>query len=117
MRVITGKEDISIQLDITAITGEEMEIDMFAKFNITVFTEDEDIKPQFTKEDIKGNILSIDSDSLMALETGQISLKIEWAVFDDSYPDGTYDQIVYRYLDFYLKKKEGDIQETDTDNK
>lgn len=45
MRVITGKEDISIQLDITAITGEEMEIDMFAKFNITVFTEDEDIKP------------------------------------------------------------------------
>lgn len=53
----------------------------------------------------------------MALETGQISLKIEWAVFDDSYPDGTYDQIVYRYLDFYLKKKEEDIQETDTDNK
>lgn len=103
MKIISNNQDLSLNFDILSMAGEDMSLDMFEKFNITVYTQDPNIQPQITKNDLGDEVLSIGSDILSELPDGQISLKFEWAFVDETYNDGTYDTKACKHLDYYLR--------------
>jgi len=103
MKIISNNQDLSLNFDILSMAGEDMSLDMFEKFNITVYTQDPNIQPQIMKNDLGDEVLSIGSDILSELPDGQISLKFEWAFVDETYNDGTYDTKACKHLDYYLR--------------
>lgn len=102
MHIITTGQDLNISYNI--IGGEDFSIDDLQKLDVTVFTTDPNIEPQFHKADIDGDILPIGWDILSDLEAGQISLKFEWSFEDENYSDDTYDTGCVKHLDYYLVK-------------
>lgn len=104
MHIITTGQDLNISYNI--IGGEDFSIDDLQKLDVTVFTTDPNIEPQFHKADIDGDILPIGWDILSDLEAGQISLKFEWSFEDENYSDDTYDTGCVKHLDYYLLKSD-----------
>ena len=102
MKILSYNEDLSIQFDLTTVTGEELDMNDFSTFDITVFTQNSNIVPQFNKEDLTEKVINIGSDILSHLPNGQIGLKFAYSYADSEYTDGKYDQVIGKFLDYYL---------------
>ena len=103
MKILNYNEDLSLTIDLTSLTGEEIDMSIFSSFDVTVFTLDRNIKAQYHKSDIQDGILSVGSDVLAVLPDGQVGLKFSYAYTDPNYNDGTFDTQTVKFLDYYLK--------------
>ena len=103
MKILNYNEDLSLTIDLTSLTGEEIDMSIFSSFDVTVFTQDRNIKAQYHKSDIQDGILSVGSDVLAVLPDGQVGLKFSYAYTDPNYNDGTFDTQTVKFLDYYLK--------------
>ena len=52
MKILNYNEDLSLTIDLTSLTGEEIDMSIFSSFDVTVFTQDRNIKAQYHKSDI-----------------------------------------------------------------
>lgn len=103
MKILNYNEDLSLTIDLTDLTGEPIDLDIFESFDVTVFTQEQNIEPQYHKSDIEDGILSVGADVLSVLPDGQIGLKFTYAYTDPNYSDGTFDTMSVKYLNYFLK--------------
>jgi len=52
MKILNYNEDLSLTIDLTSLTGEEIDMSIFSSFDVTVFTQDRNIEAQYHKSDI-----------------------------------------------------------------
>lgn len=103
MKILNYNEDLSLTIDLSSLSGEEIDMSIFSSFDVTVFTQDRNIEAQYHKSDIQDGILSVGSDVLAVLPDGQLGLKFSYAYADPNYNDGTFDTQSVKFLDYYLK--------------
>lgn len=100
MKSITSAfNDLKFNIEICSEQGFEL----FDIFQITVFTVNQNIDPQFNKEDIDeaGN-LYVSSDVLRTLPDGQLNIKIYYGISDNHYPDFAFNREIIRHTNYYL---------------
>ena len=115
MKILNYNEDLSLSIDLTSLTGEEIDMSIFSSFDVTVFTQDRNIEAQYHKSDIQDGILSVGSDVLATLPDGQIGLKFSYAYTDPNYNDGSFDTQTEKYLNYYLKNSSETISPNERD--
>ena len=103
MKILNYNEDLSLTIDLPALIGEVVDMDSLSYFDVTVFTQEKNINPQYHKSDIQDGILSVGSEVLSTLPDGQIGLKFSYGYTDPNYNDGTFDTQTVKYLNYYLK--------------
>ena len=103
MKILNYNEDLSLSIDLTSLIGEVVDLDSLSYFDVTVFTQEKNINPQYHKSDIQDGILSVGSEVLSTLPDGQIGLKFSYGYTDPNYNDGTFDTQTVKYLNYYLK--------------
>ena len=104
MNIINGNNnDLSLTIDLSSLSGEEIDMSIFSYFDVTVFTQEKNINPQYHKSDIQDGILSVGSEVLSTLPDGQLGLKFSYGYTDPNYNDGTFDTQTEKYLNYYLK--------------
>lgn len=104
MNIINGNNnDLSLSIDLSSLSGEEIDMSIFSYFDVTVFTQEKNINPQYHKSDIQDGILSVGSEVLSTLPDGQLGLKFSYGYTDSNFNDGTFDTQTEKYLNYYLK--------------
>jgi len=52
MKILNYNEDLSLTIDLSSLSGEEIDMSIFSSFDVTVFTQDRNIEAQYHKSDI-----------------------------------------------------------------
>ena len=105
MHILSDKEDLILKVAPINHDGDFATL-QYNSFDVTIFTTDSTIEPQFSIFDIDENgMVHVPYTMLQKLEDGQISVKIEYSLINSYFEDNSYDNSLIRHTNFLLERK------------
>lgn len=101
--IYKGQDDLFYVLDIKDEDGTQYLPSDLDTLIIRMYTRNPNEYAEFTKDDIKDDVLYINADALSALPDGALKMKFLIGISDPNFTDGIFDSTAERLTGYFIK--------------